>query len=258
MSALLLTLALAAGSSEVTDEALAERAEALFARGLSRREAGDRGASSFRAAAAAYEELRRRGHRGAPLYRNLGNAYLLAGDLPRAVLAYRLGLRLAPGDRALREGLAAARGQVAYAEGSAAGRPRDDPRPPWLAALRPAWLFLAAALAYAGACLSLTRWRMLRRDGFLAAGLLLLAAALPPAGLLAERWREGPPRRVVVVARDGVLLRKGNGLTFPPWFDTPLNRGVEAELLYERGGWLQVELPGGEVGWLRAADAVVE
>jgi hypothetical protein len=63
---------------------------------------------------------------------------------------------------------------------------------------------------------------------------------------------------VVVIAADGVLLRKGNGPSFPPRFDTPLNRGVEASLLYRRGDWLQIELSGGEVGWVPAGSAVVE
>ena len=48
---------------------------------------------------------------------------------------------------------------------------------------------------------------------------------------------------------DGVLLRKGDGQTFPPRYETPVNRGVEARRLYERGGWVQIELSGGEVGW---------
>ena len=55
---------------------------------------------------------------------------------------------------------------------------------------------------------------------------------------------------LVVIADDGVLLRKGNGLTYPPRYDTPVNRGVEARLLFDRGEWLQIELAGGEVGWV--------
>jgi len=47
----------------------------------------------------------------------------------------------------------------------------------------------------------------------------------------------------------GFLLRTGNGLSYPPRYETPLNQGVEARLLHARGAWLQIELSGGEVGW---------
>ena len=49
------------------------------------------------------------------------------------------------------------------------------------------------------------------------------------------------------------LLRAGNGLSYPPRYETPLNRGVEARLLFARGAWLQIELSGGEIGWVPAA-----
>jgi hypothetical protein len=66
-----------------------------------------------------------------------------------------------------------------------------------------------------------------------------------------HRVDEGEAARpLVVILDDGVLLRKGDGLAYPPRYDTPLNRGAEARLLFERGGWLQVELAGGEVGWV--------
>jgi hypothetical protein len=47
-----------------------------------------------------------------------------------------------------------------------------------------------------------------------------------------------------------VLLRRGDGLAFPPRYYTPINRGVEARRLFERGGWVQIELSGGEIGWV--------
>jgi hypothetical protein len=92
----------------------------------------------------------------------------------------------------------------------------------------------------------------------LLAGLLLLACATGVTALLVrqERWRQDRP--IVVIAADGVLLRRGDGSLFPPRYDTPLNRGVEAELLFRRGGWLQIELSGGEVGWVELGKAVVE
>jgi hypothetical protein len=78
------------------------------------------------------------------------------------------------------------------------------------------------------------------------------------ADLAFEHWasRAEGQHPLVVIADDGVLLRKGNGEAYPRRYDTPLNRGVEARLLYARGDWLQIELTSGEVGWVWAAYTV--
>ncbi|HEX5498918.1 MAG TPA: hypothetical protein VFX03_06820 [Thermomicrobiales bacterium] len=68
-------------------------------------------------------------------------------------------------------------------------------------------------------------------------------------------WQRYP---LVVVAREGVVLRRGDGWVFPPRYETPLPRGVEARLLFERGEWLQIELSGGEVGWTLKENVVVD
>jgi hypothetical protein len=256
-AAVLTAWLLLAGEPALPDTDLAQQAHEAFADGLRRREAGEKPRAAFRKSASLYEELRRRGAGNGPLYRSLGNARLLAGDLAGAILAYREGLRVAPDDPRLRECLEEARGLVAFRQGSALGRPPEDYRPPWLPGLGSGPLLALAALAYAGGCVLLTRWRMVRRAWLLpAAAALLAAAAALAVGLLGRDPGAGGP--VVVLSADGVLLRKGDGPLYPPRFDTPLGRGVEARLLARRGGWLQVELAGGEVGWVARKDAVVE
>ncbi len=139
-----------------------------------------------------------------------------------------------------------------YASDGGFGRPPDDRRPPWLPRVGSEWSFAGAAACYVAACFLLTRWLMTRRGRLLAAGVVALVAA---AGLTAlvvlavQSEREERDRPLVVVAEDGVVLRKGDGLTYPPRYETPLNRGVEARQLFERDGWVQIELSGGEVGW---------
>jgi hypothetical protein len=83
------------------------------------------------------------------------------------------------------------------------------------------------------------------------ATLFVLAGAL--GGILASReweYREAQAESIVVVLQDGVSLRCGNGLSYAAKFATPVNRGVEARLLYTRGDWLQIELLTGEAGWV--------
>jgi len=258
VAAVALLIALLPGAS---DADVLAAAEAAFRAGLQARDNTAEARNHFREAGGLYEELRRRGYRDAALYRNEGNAYLLAGDLPRALLAYRRGLRGAPNDRLLRANLAYAREQVAYPEPGAFARPPVDHWPPWLSRPAPALLLASSALLYALAWLALTRWWMTREGRLLTAGLVLLLVAAGPAGLLvveAHRERAAELHPLVVVAADGVPLRKGNGMAYPPRYDTRLNRGVEGRLLFARGDWLQIELAGGETGWVPRRQVLVD
>jgi tetratricopeptide (TPR) repeat protein len=257
--ALLLTFAgapLAADAvlSGLTNDEIARRAEQEFKSGVELRGARDKAIPHFQIASECFEELRRRGVRNPDLYRNLGNASLLADDLPRALLSYRRGLRLAPTDPDLQAGLTEARGRVVYATTGGFGRPPDDYRPPWLPRLGSAGLFAGAAVCYVAGCLCATRWLMTRRGWPLVSGVIALLTAVTLTTLMVAAVRSEREERehpLVVVAEDGVLLRKGDGLAYPSRYETPLNKGVEARRLYERGDWSQIELSGGEIGWVR-------
>lgn len=253
--ACLLIASLLTGAADATpaDAELLARAESGFREGARQRDRPAEAKPLFRQAAEDYGALHRRGYDSAALARNEGNARLLADDLPRAILAYRRGLRLRPDDADLRAGLAYARSQVAHASPGDFGRPPVEHRPPWLPRLATGWYLVLVLLAYSVGLAALTRWWMVRRGRLLGVALGAFAlAALFAAGLAAEAWRDGDLARrpVVVIADDGVLLRSGNGLAYPLRSETPLNRGVEARLLHVRGGWVQIELAGGEVGWV--------
>jgi hypothetical protein len=237
----------------LSDREVLDRAETEFHEGVHLRQAKEQARPHFRNAAGYYRALEERGVRNPLLYRNLGNAYLLADDLPRAILTYQRGLRLSPNDAALRDGLAEARARVVYPPSGDLGRPPRENGPPWLPHVRSQWLLFAAILCYCGGCLAATRWRMVRRGRLLLGGLLLLSLAVLLSAWLIVRVEDGRERQahpLVVIARDSVLLRRGNGMVFPPRYETPLHRGVEGRLLFERGGWVQIQLSGGEIGWL--------
>jgi hypothetical protein len=244
------------------DAELLRRAETAFHAAVQLRQTKPaRAVQSFRAAAADYEELRRRGADNPDLDRNAGNGWLLAGDLPRAILAYRRGLRLAPNDAELREHLAAAREQVVYPQPGGFGRPPVDQHPPWLPRLSPAAFLVAALTVYVLAWLAMTRWAMTQRGWLLTTGVAAFVAAL----VLGSGWawlllgeQEEARQPLVVIASDGVLLRGGNGLSYPALYKTPVNRGVEARLLVRRGDWLKLRLADGESGWVPGEYALVE
>jgi tetratricopeptide (TPR) repeat protein len=252
--AILLSDALAQAQEATSDEELARLAEEAFQQGCRLRGSADQARPHFQKAGQCLAALRDRGVNNPLLYHNLGNAYLLAGDLPRAILAYRQGLHLHPGDQELQAALEAAREQVGYTEGSTLGRPPPRTRPPFLPDLPTAWLFWTGILLYALAWLFLASWLIRKRWPGLLIGLALLLGALTLAILVVLRG--SPEETLVVIAEDGVLLRRGDSLTFPPRYETPLNRGVEARLLFRHPGWLQIQLPSGEVGWIPAQYAL--
>jgi tetratricopeptide (TPR) repeat protein len=245
----------------LSDADVLRQAETAFQEGTRLRDRPGEARRAFAEAAERYADLHRRGAVSAALFLDEGDADLLAGDLARAILAYRRGLRLAPNNRMLRRNLEYARGLVAYPESSSMGRPPVAVLPPWLPHVPSEVVLTLALLVYGLGCVLLTRWWMLRRGRLLAAGVLALAAVLPFGAVLAWRAhvRQGKARHpLVVIADDGVLLRRGNGLSYPPRYEAPVNRGVEARLLFERGGWLKVELSGGESGWVPGRYALVD
>jgi hypothetical protein len=235
-----------------------DRAEAAFADGVHHRDDPDAARPYFRTAATCFDELRRRGARNALLYRNLGHSYLLAGDLPRAILSYRRGILLAPDDRELDAGLESARERVVYPPGSRLGRPGSAGRSSWVSRVGGEWLVSAAMLLYVGACVGLTRWLMTRRGLLLWTALIALAAAGTLTILAVREARDVPAGALAVIAEDGVLLRRGDGLSYPPRYETPVNRGVEARVLNERRNWVQIELSGSEVGWVMREYVLVD
>jgi hypothetical protein len=262
IAAILIGLVLSAPGAETpapTDADLLSQAEAAFREGARLRDQPEEARRCFRQAAGAYATLHQHGAANAALFRNQGNACLLADDLPGAILAYRRGLRCDPNDHVLRNSLEQARAQVTYPPSEGLGRPSVDPLPPWLPRPSQALLAGSALLLYGLGWLALTRWWMTRRGRWLG----LTVAALGVAAILGAGWGAGQlqasdeaQRPLVVIASDGVLLRRGNGATYPSRYETPVNRGVEARLLFDRGKWLKIELAGGESGWVPRASVI--
>jgi tetratricopeptide (TPR) repeat protein len=242
-AAAVLLLLIAAGASAASDnpQAMFFRANGLYADGR------------YAEAAAEYEQVLGTGVASANVYFNLGNAYLKAGDVGRAVLAYERARRLAPGDPDVRANLAFAREQ-----GGA-----DDEPPRWtrlafpLASVWPSDTVLAVAAAAWWALLVLLAARHLLPAARRAMGWAALAAgvlfAVSSASVAYRLWTVDFRREAVVVASTPVAVR------FEPTSAGTVHfravTGSRLRLIGERDGWVQVARPDGLRGWVER-DAV--
>ncbi|MFL5341782.1 MAG: hypothetical protein ACJ8F7_16680 [Gemmataceae bacterium] len=229
-----------------------------FAEGVARRDNDLEARPHFRRAAELYAVLREQQHVLNPdLCVNEGNSWLLAGDLPRAILAYRRGVELDPDRADLRHALDYARDRVDYAPED---RPRLTPPPVAFARLKSAlrsWGLVVLAVCSAIGWVTLTRWRMTRERSTLtfAAVMLLFAVALAAGrGYEAAQRRRAAAEPAAATLRP-VVLRKGDGPSFAPRRENPLPAGVELTVRRHRGAWSQVQLADSTLGWL-PADAI--
>jgi hypothetical protein len=231
-----------------------------FLEGRRQTEEGRDGRAAFRRAMHALL-AEARGHEASPeRYLNLGNAALLADELPRSIWAFRMGLALAPQHARLRDHLQYARAEVSGpATARAAAEP--DPWPWWLPRWTAAVWLVVLVVAYAAACAALAVWRVKRGRAVL---MLAISCALV-AGIGAFAWYVGLSERqrdrrnpVVIIAKDAIGLHTGNGPSYPRHAELPtLNAGAEARRLTERGGWLQLQFASGDIGWVRGEDVYI-
>jgi tetratricopeptide (TPR) repeat protein len=205
----------------------------------------------FERAVLRYKRLIDAGYVNGKLYYNLGNAYLLSGDLGRAILNYRRAMNLRPDDPNLHQNLAYARSM------------RIDRIPPggqgavmqtlffWHFDFSPAWRFGAGAAAWivAWGCLAAALgrrgpWRSAAAVAFIVSILLLGSVGVEAA--VEQRLEPG----VIVV--EEVVARMGDDESYEPSFEDPLHAGAEFELIESRGGWWRIALADARTCWIPA------
>jgi tetratricopeptide (TPR) repeat protein len=224
--------------------AVAGRAEDPFAAANQLFDAGQ-----FAEAAAAYEQLL---PKTAAIYFNLGNAYVRAGQLGRAVLNYERARRIAPRDPDVLANLKFTEEKLGVTELNRPARPVAR----WFWAIAEGrtleqWSFLVIAgvwltVGCVGAAILQPRWRS---GFFLAAVVVGLALAVTVAALLQLVARErGAPTAVCVTPRTEAR--------FAPLPDATvhfqLGEGTKVGIREDRGTWLHVERGDGQMGWVKA------
>ncbi len=259
VSLVMLSLVVSQDGQSESDQQILDHAQAAFQLGAKLRGTPEE-SKQFQLAVDHYEQLRRRGVQNPALFMNLGNAYLLADDIPEAILTYRRGLQLNPNNLEMRANLAYARDQVVYSSADSFARPPESLWPSWLPRWTPGMSLGATFLFYVMSWIGLAhRWAFRPESrpwlpGIGAAGALCFAVIFL-FQMRAEKTEVEHP--LVVISADQTYLHKGNHSLYPRAYDTP-HRGVEARLLQIRGDWLQIELTGGQLGWVPRKNALID
>ncbi len=212
----------------------------------------------YRQAMAGYEQLVAAGIRNARLYYNLGNTYFRLHDLGRAILYYRRGLRLEPGNRQLQANLHDARSRrTDQIDVSSQRQPTLFPQlffwsdtlsvpTQWALALGGYYLAWGCALAHLVWRRASLRW-------------CLAGAAFVCLVFAASTWltQSQYTTRAGVIVAEEVVMRKGNGESYTPQLPQSLHAGTEFVVLEERGSWLAIQLDNGISGWIRRDSAML-
>lgn len=205
------------------------------------------------AAIEAYEAVRDAGFTSAGLEYNLGNAWFKAGDLGRSILHWERALALAPGDPDVEANLELARSLTADAIEplptfwlfSAVGWWVDlVPRGLLIVLVGTGWL----ALTGGGALRILSRRDLLARVGTWVAVAGAVVVLLLGTNLVVREAGIGRAER-------GVILAEAVAVRSAPAEDDDLtlfevHEGTRVRIDRRTGGWLEVVLDDGKVGWI--------
>lgn len=243
------------------DRELLARAEQFFAEGVARWSDERVARDAFARSATLYDELWAHGNRSPELALNRAHSHRLGGSLPHAIAALNEGLAQARWSRPLQNALEDARAAVGYPQGSdLAALCRPTPSRTIGTRLSPLDDCLIAGSLWFAAWLGAARYAMTRKGSWLILGTLSAGAlaAFAAAWVLDDRTRHRDSALPVVVVDRDVLMRKGNGESYPARLEgrPELPAGVEARLLTSRGGWLQIRLAGGAIGWIPESAAL--
>ena len=209
----------------------------------------------FQEAARRFETLAAAGIVNGRLEFNLGNAWLQAGDLGRAILHYRRAERLIPGDPRLQDNL-----KLARARRLNTIRPSNRSQVLktiffWHHELAAAQRLRLALVLFLCFWLLLTLRNFGARRGLLVGTLVcILGAGLLGGSAAVSCWEDRQAPEGVVLALD-VGVQKGPGKGYQRQFEEPLQPGVEFTLRERRGSWWQIELADGNQGWIEAETA---
>jgi tetratricopeptide (TPR) repeat protein len=208
-------------------------------------------AGKFADAAAAYTQLLQSGRASSAIYFNLGNAFFRAGEIGRAIAAYRNAGQLAPRDPDIRANLQFARNQVQ-------GPTRSPPG--WQQALGKLnlneWTWLASAAVWL--CLLILTLFQIRPmlkpllRNYLVAMAVVTLCLCGCLGLVFQQTRFSPS--AIVVARDAAVHQ---GPLDESKVAFTAHDGAELKVIDQKDNWLEVRTDPQHFGWVNGEQVLM-
>ena len=204
----------------------------------------------FTDAAQTYTKMIQSGTVSSAIYFNLGNAYFKAGQLGRAIWAFREAEDLTPRDPDVRANLQFVRARVQGPTGSSATWQR------WLATLTlNEWAILTAVIVWVWlGMLVVIQFRPALKESVRA---LLWSGAvgiLVCGGCTMAAWSGDSTKTAIAVAPDALVH---NGPLDEAPTSATVHDGAELTVLDTKNDWLQVRVDNQRVGWLKRDQVIV-
>lgn len=216
----------------------------------------DTGAALALEAAARYRAIARDGGiQNRSLELNAGNAWMLGGDLGRAIVSYRRAERVAPSDPSVRQSLAAARAAAGTKDTARAGASISARALAftlrWRELCSRGTLVGCAAAGYLAAWCGAFASLAGGRRAFRTAGAFSGVVTLVIVGLLwTDAWDSSSARSAVIVQSGVVGLNGPAAGVYEPTYKAPFSPGVECVVIETRGMWTCVRLPDDGRTWV--------
>lgn len=220
-------------------------------------ESGDEAKGLYGEAILRYERVESEGNiKNAGLYYNLGNAYLLKGDIGRAILNYRRSEKLDGSDHHIKKNLAFARSRRVDKVAVKIEKKVLQTLFFWHYDFSMKVRFLFACLFFGLVFVLLTvRLWFGRRSGLRAGCIICSLLFFCFTGSVLIESVIDSNRSAGVIISESVMARQGDGHNYPPSFKDPLHAGTEFDLIKTQSGWYNIQLADGSEGWVPAGSA---
>jgi tetratricopeptide (TPR) repeat protein len=213
--------------------------------------------SLYEKAVLGYEKIINDGRiRNPKLYYNLANAYLLKGDLGRAILDYRRAENLDKSDSDIQKNLAFARSRRVDKVEIKTEKQVLQTLVFWHYDFSMRAKFTVACVCFAVFCLGLTMMIWFGRNAPLTAATVVSAVLLVCfiGSIAVEEYSHAANLSGVIISPE-VVAYQGDGQNYPPSFKGPLHAGTEFELIERRPGWFHIKLADDSDGWIPQTSA---
>ncbi len=249
-------------STHLTDAqqaALLDEAQSAYQFGTSQQQSDPFSAKkSFKTAAQKFKLLTDSGIENGKLWYNQGNAYLQCEEVGEAIAAYRSAERFIPTDARLKSNLAYARsmisGSVSVSDESASS-PLEQ-LAFWHHGLSTYVKFWLGAICW------FMFWTFLlirQLTPVIAYKSIGLVTAIASSALFSSVYFDFKNQKHAfgVIVADEAMIHTGHQAGAPMLLKKPLAEGQEFKVVNERTGWIRIQLPKGQTGWIQKENAQI-